>query len=62
MRYTILEIYEEDYGCEGIPDGEEPMCSVRVRDDKGNEKLIRIADCYLIENKLDLGSILNWEE
>ena len=35
MRYTILDIIEWDYGCEGIPDGEEPMCSVVVRDEKG---------------------------
>jgi len=62
MRYTILEIYEEDYGCEGIPDGEEPMCSVRVRSENGIEKLLKITDSYLTENKLDRGSILNWDE
>ena len=32
MRYTVLKIFEEDYGCEGVPDDAEPMCSVLVRD------------------------------
>ena len=25
QRYQIITIYEEDHGCEGIPEGEEPM-------------------------------------
>ena len=25
MKYTILEIYEEDHGCEGLMPGEELM-------------------------------------
>lgn len=62
MRFTILDIFEEDYGCEGIPDGEEPMCSVRVRDDNGSEKLLRIADSYLTANRLERGSVFDWDE
>jgi len=30
MRYKIIEIYEEDYGCEGIPENSETMCNVLV--------------------------------
>ena len=62
MRYTILDIYDEDYGCEGIPDGEELMCSVRVRDENGTEKLLRIADNYLTENDLNRGSVFELDE
>ena len=30
MTYKIKEITEEDYGCEGVPEGGELMCSVLV--------------------------------
>jgi len=62
MKYTIIRILEEDYGCEGIPDGEEPMCSVLVRDTNGCEKMLRIADSWLTENNLDRGSVFDWDE
>lgn len=35
MKYKILKIYNDDYGCEGIPEGHEPMCSVLIQDSKG---------------------------
>ena len=55
MKYTILDIIEWDYGCEGIPDGEEPMCSVVVRDENGEEKTLKLTDSYLTENDLNIG-------
>lgn len=56
MRYTIIRITEEDYGCEGIPEGEELMCSVLVRDENGEEKTLRLPDSFLTDNSLDIGS------
>ena len=32
MQYKILNIYEEDYGCEGVPEGQEPMCRVQIQE------------------------------
>ena len=58
MKYTILEIIEWDYGCEGVPDGEEPMCSVLVRDENNSEKLIKLADSYLNENHFNAGDTI----
>ncbi len=58
MKYTILEIIEWDYGCEGIPDGEEPMCSVVVKSENGNEKTIKLSDSYLNENHLNTGDTI----
>lgn len=52
MTYKIKEITEEDYGCEGVPEGGELMCSVLV----DGEKWLRIADRLLRENSLDVGS------
>ncbi len=55
MTYKIKEITEEDYGCEGVPEGGELMCSVLV-DGADGEKWLRIADRLLRENALDVGS------
>lgn len=61
MKYKIIRICEEDYGCEGIPENEELMCSVLVQDIDGNEKLMRIADSYLLKNNLNEGDFLEIE-
>lgn len=44
MKYTVLEIYEEDHGCEGLQPGEELMDMVYVRDPEGSERWLRIPD------------------
>jgi hypothetical protein len=59
MQYKILKIYEDDYGCEGVPDGQEPMCSVLVQDMDGNEKWLKLSDPYLRENNLEEGCMIN---
>ena len=56
MIYKILRIIEEDYGCEGIPEGEELMCSVLVSDENGNEKWLKMPDSFLTEHNLSKGS------
>lgn len=55
MQYKILKIYEDDYGCEGVPEGQEPMCSVLVQDANGEERWIKLPDAYLTEKHLDEG-------
>ena len=35
QRYQIITIYEEDHGCEGIPEEEEPMDQVLLRTEEG---------------------------
>ena len=56
MKCTIMRIVEEDYGCEGVPENEEPMCSVLVRDSEGNDKWVKMSDKYLTDNNLNVGS------
>ncbi|WP_298483791.1 hypothetical protein [uncultured Ruminococcus sp.] len=58
MQYTILKIVEEDYGCEGVPDGQEPMCSVLLRDEKKNEHWVKLSDAYLTAHQLREGDLL----
>ena len=43
--YTITEIVEDDFGCEGRPEG-----------------AVRIADAYLYEHHLDVGSVVHTTE
>ena len=54
QRYQIITIYEEDHGCEGIPEGEEPMDQVLLRTEAGEEHWTRIADAVLLNQ--------NWNE
>ncbi|MBR6967775.1 MAG: hypothetical protein IKH78_04495 [Ruminococcus sp.] len=62
MRYEIIGITEDDYGCEGIPENEELMCTVLLRGENGSEKQIRLADSFLSENGIEKGSHLFMEE
>jgi len=54
----ILKILEEDYGCEGVPDGQEPMCRVLLQDENGHEFWKQIPDSYLTTHHLDEGDTL----
>ena len=55
MKYKILKIYDDNYGCEGVPEGQEPMCSVLIQDSQGNERWIKLSDEYLTDNNLNEG-------
>ena len=57
-EYTVLKIYEVDYGCEGVPDDSELMCSVLVKNADGAEKWLKIADKWLTDNKVTVGSVI----
>ena len=48
MNYKILEICEEDYGCEGV----------LVIGSDMEKKWIRVSDRYLIENNLNEGDYI----
>ena len=55
---TVLRILDEDYGCEGVPDGEEPMCRVLVQDKNSIEKWIKLPDTYLTKNAIHEGDVI----
>ncbi len=54
-KYKILQIIEEDYGCEGVPDGQEPMCHVLLQNEDGPECWKILPDSLLTEKKLQEG-------
>lgn len=55
--YRVERIDEPDYGCEGLPDGEEMICEVMFRAD-GGEKVIRVPDRVLTDRKIGRDSLV----
>jgi len=55
QEYIILQIQEDDYGCEERPAGAKKTVLVRLKDAKENERLIRQEDDWLYEQGIDEG-------
>lgn len=53
--YRITDIVEDEFGCEGRPEGEEPMVTIILVDDDGKQRSIRMADKLAYEKELDVG-------
>ena len=51
----VKEIIEEDFGCEGRPEGHVPMCRVLVRDYDGNEMYVLVPDEHLYKQNINVG-------
>ena len=58
MKYRIVEIFDEDYGCEGVPEGEEPMCSVIAADEDGKVRRFRFSESCIEEKGLAEGTVI----
>lgn len=57
---TVINIYDDDYGCEERLPGDPKMAIVVLKDDDGTEKELRVSDDFLTENKIEEGSIWKW--
>lgn len=55
MVYTIESIIEPDFGCEGLPEGNERMDAVVLRGEDG-ALTVMVADELLYRLGLDVGS------
>ena len=58
QEYIILQIQEDDYGCEERPAGAKKTVIVRLKDAKGNERLTRQEDDWLYEQGIDEGDLV----
>ena len=58
--WTIKQIYDGDYGCEELQPGQKPKVSVTLVNEDGEEKYVSVEDAWLVDNKLDVGSV--WPE
>lgn len=54
-KYTIIKIYEPDFGCEGLLDGQQRMDDVVLKDMDGNEMKVQIPDAELYAKNLNEG-------
>lgn len=57
MEHLVMRIDEPDFGCEGCPDGVEPMAKVTVMNLKNEEEIqLEIADAELYRKNINEGS------
>lgn len=56
MKYTITEIIEPDFGCEGLPEGGERMDTVLLLAEDGTKHTAAVSDELLYRLGLDVGS------
>lgn len=54
-EYTVIEIYEADFGCEERPEGQKTMVGVQLRDTVGNEIHVQEEDERLYAKGIDEG-------
>ena len=52
---NVVEIIEDDFGCEGVPEDAEATVTVVVTDDEGKEQRIRMADKLCYERNIEAG-------
>ncbi|MGN0665005.1 MAG: hypothetical protein ACI4KF_00620 [Huintestinicola sp.] len=60
MRYTIIEIHDEDHGCEEVL-SDIIMDEVLLEDSEGRRVWRRIPDKWLGDNGLDCGDVIELE-
>lgn len=52
---NVVEIIEDDFGCEGVPEDAEAMVTVVVTDAEGKEQRISMADKLCYERNIEVG-------
>ena len=58
QEYIILQIQEDDYGCEERSAGAKKTVLVRLKDAKESERMIRQEDDWLYEQGIDEGDLV----
>lgn len=60
VMWKIKQIFDGDYGCEELAEGQTLKVSVMLVDEAGTKKYITVEDKWLTDNGLDEGS--EWPE
>ncbi len=55
VPYMVVEIQEPDFGCEGRPEGYEPLDRVILKQDCGNMQVMQEKDAVLYEQNINVG-------
>lgn len=61
MELIVKDIIEEDFGCEGRPDGYISMCRVILSDGNGEENLILAPDEDLYRQNIEVGDRVHFD-
>lgn len=61
-NYTVIDITEQDFGCEELPEGEKYCVDVVLQDNETNEKItISVPDAELYEKCIDVGTLVYYD-
>lgn len=55
IKYTVKDIEEPDFGCEGLPDGQVITDKVTLKAENGDIIKLDVADAYLYEKDINVG-------
>ena len=55
VSLIVKNIIEEEFGCEGRPEGQKPKCKVILRDFSGNEMNVFVEDEVLYAKDINIG-------
>lgn len=58
--WKIKQIFDGDYGCEELAEGQLPKVSVTLVNESGQKKYVYVEDKWLVDSGLDEGSV--WPE
>lgn len=56
--YKIVQIDEEDFGCEGRLEGQIPMVKVFLEGEDGCEEILMMEDAEMYRRELDVGDFV----
>ncbi len=61
--YRVKDIIEPDFGCEGVPEGEEICCEVILEDiETGITRMVKIPDAELYRKCITTGSLTEYTD
>lgn len=61
VSLIVIDIIEDDFGCEGRPDGYIPKCKVLLKDFSGNVMEEQVADADLNAQSINVGDQVHFE-
>lgn len=60
--YKVTDIIEPDFGCEGLPDGEEYCVDVVLTDTETHKNItLKVPDAELYKKEINIGSFVKYE-
>lgn len=60
--YKVIDITEQDFGCEELPEGEKYCVDVILQDNETNENItISVPDAELYEKCIDVGTLVYYD-